>query len=190
MQLNNESLQNTNIQIWLKFVLIDFKFSFHYCYVHLNLVPVQCCYYTTIIIPSDYQTMIIPSVQLSSQFGTLCNYFSPSCQSDRFQLGIPADFYRSKAQTPSSFSSLSSYSPVQKQRPSADQLLRSRADGDLLLAALRQFLYRGGIENSGLRKETSQSRPLKTGRTQDPLTSVDGTCSRVEHEDRLLLACK
>ncbi|XP_076601155.1 receptor-type tyrosine-protein phosphatase N2-like isoform X1 [Chaetodon auriga] len=131
-------------------------------------------------------------------------------KSDRFQSGSPADFYRSKAQTstlrssPSSFSSLSSFSPLQKQRPPADQLLATQAEGDLLLAALRQYLsrhlslhrgglspeeqedpssrlrpfYSNGIENSGLKKESSKSRPFKMGRTQgasakDPLTSVD-----------------
>ncbi|XP_070700752.1 receptor-type tyrosine-protein phosphatase N2-like [Pempheris klunzingeri] len=131
-------------------------------------------------------------------------------KSDRFQPGIPTDFYRSKAQTspqrssPSSFASLSSFSPQQKQRTPADQLLATQTEGDLLLGALRQYLsgrlspYRGGvspekqeapssrlrpfysngIETSGLKKETSQSRLLKMGRTQgvsgkDPLTSVD-----------------
>ncbi|XP_042353947.1 receptor-type tyrosine-protein phosphatase N2-like isoform X2 [Plectropomus leopardus] len=131
-------------------------------------------------------------------------------KSDRFQPGIPADFYRSKAQisaqksSPSSFSSLSSFLPLQKQRPPADQLLATQAEGDLLLGALRQYLsghlslhsggmspeeqeapsprlrplYSDGIENSGLKKETSKSRLLKLGRTQgdlvkDPLTSVD-----------------
>ncbi|XP_078029087.1 receptor-type tyrosine-protein phosphatase N2-like isoform X1 [Epinephelus lanceolatus] len=131
-------------------------------------------------------------------------------KSDRFQSGIPADFYRSKAQisaqksSPSSFSSLSSFLPLQKQRPPADQLLATQAEGDLLLGALRQYLsghlslhgvemspeeqagpsprlrplYSDGIENSGLKKETSKSRLLKLGRTQgdsvkDPLTSVD-----------------
>lgn len=43
---------------------------------------------------------------------------------------------------------------------------------------LRPF-YSNGIENPGLKKETSKSRLLKMGRTQgasvkDPLTSVDG----------------
>lgn len=118
-------------------------------------------------------------------------------QSDRFQSGIPADFFRSKAQTPSHFSPLSSLSPVQKQRPPANQLLATQAEGELLLAALRQYLsvglspdqqedplsrlrpfYSSGIENSGLKKETG---PLKMGRTQggsvkDPLSSVDGMC--------------
>lgn len=124
-------------------------------------------------------------------------HFSFFFQSDRFQSGIPADFYRSKAQTPSDFSPLSSLSPVQKQRPPADQLLATQAEGELLLAALRQYLsvgvspdqredplsrlrpfYSNGIENSGLKKET---RPLNMGRTQggsvkDPLSSVDGLC--------------
>uniref|UniRef100_A0A8P4KMM0 Receptor-type tyrosine-protein phosphatase N2 n=1 Tax=Dicentrarchus labrax TaxID=13489 RepID=A0A8P4KMM0_DICLA len=136
---------------------------------------------------------------------------SPQGKSDRFQSGIPADFYRSKAQTsaqrssPSSFSSLSSFLPVQKQqRPPADRLLATQAEGDLLLSTLRQYLsghlslhrggvgpeeqeapasrlrpfYSNGIENSGLKKETSKPRLLKMGRTQgaavkDPLTSVD-----------------
>ncbi|KAM9349317.1 receptor-type tyrosine-protein phosphatase N2-like [Symphorus nematophorus] len=135
---------------------------------------------------------------------------STPIKGDRFQSGSPSDFYRSKAQTspqrssPSSFSSPSSYLPLQKQRPPADQLLATQAEGDLLLAALRQYLsghvslhrvgmspeeqegpssrlrpfYGNGIENSGLKKETSKSRPLKMGRTQgasvkDPLSSVD-----------------
>ncbi|XP_029971640.1 receptor-type tyrosine-protein phosphatase N2-like [Salarias fasciatus] len=126
-------------------------------------------------------------------------------KSERFQSGIPADFYRSKAQTapqkssPSGFSSLSSFQPVQKQRPPDIQLLASQADGDLLLAALRQYLsgrlslhgggvapseqeapslrlrplYGNGIENPG-----PKSRLLKTGRPQaapakEPLSSVD-----------------
>ncbi|XP_073347940.1 receptor-type tyrosine-protein phosphatase N2-like isoform X1 [Pagrus major] len=123
---------------------------------------------------------------------------------DRFQSGIPADIYRSKAQTSpqrmSSSSSLSSFLALPKQRPpSGQQLLATQAEGDLLLAALRRYLsghlgvspeeeedpssrlrtfYGNGIENSGLKKESSNLRPLKTGRTQaasvkDPLTSVD-----------------
>lgn len=124
-------------------------------------------------------------------------------QSDRFQSGIPADFYRSKAQAqkspPSSFSSLSSFQPVQKQRPSANQLLSTQAEGDLLLGTLRQYLsgraslhsggaspserlrtfYGNGMQNSGLKKEASKSRLVNMGRTQGvvakvPLTSVDG----------------
>lgn len=136
---------------------------------------------------------------------------STAGKAERFQLGVPADFPRSKAQTsaqtsaqrspPSSFSSLSSFSPVLKQRPAAtDQLLATQADGDLLLAALRQYLsghlslhrgeeqggpsprlrpfYGNGIENSGLKKETTKARPLMVERLQgasakDPLTSVD-----------------
>ncbi|KAM6989487.1 receptor-type tyrosine-protein phosphatase N2-like [Tautogolabrus adspersus] len=131
-------------------------------------------------------------------------------KSDRFQSGIPADFYRSMAQPSSQRSSLSSFSPVssvlplQKQRPPPGQLLATQAEGDLLLGALRQYLsghlslhgggaspdeqgapsprlrpfYSNRIENSGLKTETLQPRPLKTGRTQgapvrDPLTSVD-----------------
>lgn len=126
-------------------------------------------------------------------------------QNDRFQSGIPADLYRSKPQIsaqkspPSSFSSLSSFQPVQKQRPPANQLLATQAEGDLLLGALRQYLsghaslhsggaspferlrtfYSNRIENSGLKKETSKSRLVNMGRPQgalpkDPLTSVDG----------------
>ncbi|XP_071346335.1 receptor-type tyrosine-protein phosphatase N2-like isoform X2 [Trachinotus anak] len=123
---------------------------------------------------------------------------STSGKSDRFQSGIPADFYRSKAQmsaqksSPSSFSSLSSLQPQQKQRPLANQLLATQTESDLLLGALRQYLsghlslHSGGvspeehkaassrltpfysniIENSGLKKETSKSRLLKMGRTQ------------------------
>ncbi|XP_029381160.1 receptor-type tyrosine-protein phosphatase N2-like isoform X2 [Echeneis naucrates] len=119
-------------------------------------------------------------------------------KSDRFQPGLPADVYRSKAQTsaqkspPSSFSSLSSLQPQQKQRPLASQLLATQADGDLLLGALRRYLsgrlslhgsaarpeeqqaapsrpmpfYSNGGENAGLKKETSKSRLLKMGRTQ------------------------
>uniref|UniRef100_A0A3Q1AH79 Protein tyrosine phosphatase receptor type N2 n=1 Tax=Amphiprion ocellaris TaxID=80972 RepID=A0A3Q1AH79_AMPOC len=105
---------------------------------------------------------------------------------------------------PSSFSSFSSLQPLQKQRPPADQLLAMRAEGDLLLGTLRRYLsghlsphgggsspaeeetpsfrprpfYGNGIENSGLKKETTKPRLLKMGRTQgasvkDPLTSVD-----------------
>ncbi|XP_042283745.1 receptor-type tyrosine-protein phosphatase N2-like isoform X3 [Thunnus maccoyii] len=133
-----------------------------------------------------------------------------SAPGKNMQSGIPADFYRSKAQTvaqkasPSSFSSLSSFQPLQKQRPPADQLLGMQAEGDLLLGALRQYLsgrlslnggdvspeeqqapssrlrpfYSNGIENAGLKKETSKPRLPKTGRTQgasvkEPLTYVD-----------------
>ncbi|XP_038573213.1 receptor-type tyrosine-protein phosphatase N2-like [Micropterus salmoides] len=123
---------------------------------------------------------------------------STQSKSDRFQSGVPADLYRSKAQTsaqrssPSSFSPLSSFLPLQKQRPPGDQLLATQAEGDLLLGALRQYLsehlslhrggvspegqeapssrlrpfYNNGIENSGLKKETAKSRLLKLGRTQ------------------------
>ncbi|XP_029308859.1 receptor-type tyrosine-protein phosphatase N2-like [Cottoperca gobio] len=121
---------------------------------------------------------------------------STAGKSDRFQSGAPADYYRSKAQK-SSPASLSSFTPLQKQRPPADQLLATQAEGDFLLGALRQYLslhtggvnpeeqeappprlrpfYSNGIENSGLKKETPKSRLLK-GRTQgvkQPLTSVD-----------------
>ncbi|MEQ2206097.1 hypothetical protein XENOCAPTIV_022910, partial [Xenoophorus captivus] len=79
-------------------------------------------------------------------------------------------------------------------------LLASQADGDLLLAALKQYVlghlslhsggikqeapslwlrpfYDNGIENPGLKKETSQSRPVKTGSSpvasaKEPLTSL------------------
>lgn len=93
-------------------------------------------------------------------------------QSDRFQSGIPADFYRSKAQTasqkasPSSFSSFSSFQALQKQRPPADQLLGMQAEGDLLLGALRQYLsghlplHGGGVspEEQQQQQQPSSSR--------------------------------
>ncbi|KAM4556086.1 receptor-type tyrosine-protein phosphatase N2-like [Fundulus diaphanus] len=91
--------------------------------------------------------------------------------------------------------------PVQKQGPLSNQLLSSQADRDLLLAALRQYLsrhrsrlsggmkqeapaprlrhfYDNGIGNPALKKETLQSRPLKTASSpgasaKEPLTSVD-----------------
>ncbi|KAM3605357.1 uncharacterized protein V6R79_024416 [Siganus canaliculatus] len=86
---------------------------------------------------------------------------------------------------------------VQKQRPPSDQLLTKQAKGDLLLAALRQFLsagvspvdhddplsrlrpsYNNGVKSSAIRKEYSKSGSIKMGRTQglslsNPLTSVD-----------------
>lgn len=135
---------------------------------------------------------------------TSTSSLSAPSKNDRFQSGIPADLYRSKPQIsaqkspPSSFSSLSSFQPVQKQRPPANQLLATQAEGDLLLGALRQYLsghaslhsggaspserlrtfYSNRIENSGLKKETSKSRLVNMGRPQgalpkDPLTSVD-----------------
>ncbi|CAB1454160.1 unnamed protein product [Pleuronectes platessa] len=133
---------------------------------------------------------------------------------ERFQSGIPADAHRPKAQTsaqnssPSSFYSLPSRQPLEKQRPLVDQRLATQSEGELLLGALRRYLsgrlslhgggggpeepgapssrprpsFTGGVENPGLRKETSNPRLLKTGRTQgasvkEPLSSVDGTCS-------------
>ncbi|MEQ2302317.1 hypothetical protein AMECASPLE_005576, partial [Ameca splendens] len=91
--------------------------------------------------------------------------------------------------------------PLQKQGPLSNQLLASQADGDLLLAALKQYVlghlslhsggikqeapspwlrpfYDNGIENPGLKMETSQSRLVKTGSSpvasaKEPLTSVD-----------------
>lgn len=135
---------------------------------------------------------------------TSTSSLSAASKNDRFQSGIPADLYRSNSQIsaqkspPSSFSSLSSFQPVQKQRPPANQLLATQAEGDLLLGALRQYLsghaslhsggaspserlrtfYSNRIENSGLKKETSKSRLVNMGRPQgalpkDPLTSVD-----------------
>ncbi|MEQ2189083.1 hypothetical protein GOODEAATRI_021585, partial [Goodea atripinnis] len=102
----------------------------------------------------------------------------------------------------SSFSSCLSFQPLQKQGPLSNQLLASQADGDLLLAALKQYVlghlslhsggikqeapspwlrpfYDNGIQNPGLKKETSQSRLVKTGSSpvasaKEPLTSVDG----------------
>ncbi|XP_062259698.1 receptor-type tyrosine-protein phosphatase N2-like [Platichthys flesus] len=131
-------------------------------------------------------------------------------KSDRFQSGIPADAHRPKAQTsaqnssPSSFYSLSSRQPLEKQRPLVDQRLATQSEGELLLGALRRYLsgrlslhgggggpeepgapssrprpsFTGGVENPGLRKETSNPRLLKTGRTQgasvkEPLSPVD-----------------
>ncbi|XP_078143664.1 receptor-type tyrosine-protein phosphatase N2-like [Centroberyx gerrardi] len=94
--------------------------------------------------------------------------------------------------------------PLQKERPAAAQRLGSQAEAELLLSALRRFLsgqlalqggggnperqeapssrlrpfYSNGIENSGLKKETSKSRLLRMGGSQgssvkDPLSSVD-----------------
>lgn len=113
--------------------------------------------------------------------------------------------------SPSGLFAPSSRQPLERQRPPANQRLASQSEGDLLLGALRQYLsghwslhggavqpaeqgspwsrltpsHSVGIENSGLKKETSTSRLLKMGRTQgasvkDPLTSVDGTCSPVQ----------
>nr|XP_020468087.1 receptor-type tyrosine-protein phosphatase N2-like isoform X2 [Monopterus albus] len=135
---------------------------------------------------------LLPKMPSAASLGT------PS-KSDRFQVGIPLEVYRSKAQTsaqrssPSSFSSLPSLQTLQKQRPPANQLVVSQAEGGLLLGALRQYLSRqlslhGGvvspdqheaslsrprpfyssrIENSGLKKDTLKSRLLKMGRTQE-----------------------
>nr|XP_029137547.1 receptor-type tyrosine-protein phosphatase N2-like [Labrus bergylta] len=114
-------------------------------------------------------------------------------KSDRFQSGIPADFFRPMAPPSPQRSSLSSLLPLQKQRPSPGQLLATQADGDLLLGTLRQYLsghlslhsggaspdeqgapsprlrpfYSNGIEESGLKTETLQPGPLKAGRTQE-----------------------
>ncbi|XP_028284078.1 receptor-type tyrosine-protein phosphatase N2-like [Parambassis ranga] len=135
---------------------------------------------------------LLPKTQSASGLST-------TGKSDRFQSGISADFYRSKTPTSAQKSSSpSSFPSPQKQRPPADQLLAARADGDLLLGALRQYLSGRlslhspteqqapsqrlrpfyGIDNSGLRKESSKSRLLKLGRTQgasvkEPLSSVD-----------------
>uniref|UniRef100_A0A1A8DAQ8 Protein tyrosine phosphatase, receptor type, N polypeptide 2 n=1 Tax=Nothobranchius kadleci TaxID=1051664 RepID=A0A1A8DAQ8_NOTKA len=93
---------------------------------------------------------------------------------------------------------------LQKAGPPSSQLLTTQADRDLLLGALRRYLaghlfrhggrvnpseqeapslrlrpfYNNGIENPGLKKETSKSRLLKAGRipgasVKEPLTSVD-----------------
>lgn len=132
----------------------------------------------------------------------LCLFF----QSERF----PADFYLSQAQTspqksaPSSFSALSSLQPQQKQRPVAKQLLSAQSEGDLLLAALRQYLsgrlslhagglnpeeleaasprlapfYSSGFESPGLKTDTLKSRLLKMGRT--PGASVKDPLSTID----------
>ncbi|CAN9502808.1 unnamed protein product [Ophioblennius macclurei] len=96
-------------------------------------------------------------------------------KSERFQSGIPADFYRSKVQTapqkssPSGFSPLSSSSSsssFQQQRPPDSQLLASQAEGDLLLAALRRYLsgrlspHGGGVEQEA---PPPRLRPLYGG---------------------------
>jgi len=131
--------------------------------------------------------------------------FLVSFQSDRFQSGIPADFYRPK---PKISSQKPPSSPLPGQRPPGAQLLATQAEGDLLLGALRRYLsgrlsphggragpeepeapesrprpFYSAAENPGLQKDTAKSRVLKSGRTQgasarDPLTSVDGTCFR------------
>ncbi|KAF7647619.1 hypothetical protein LDENG_00169020 [Lucifuga dentata] len=128
---------------------------------------------------------------------------SSAGQSDRFQSGLPADFYRSQAaaaaqKSSPSFPSISSLQPQPKQRPPAARLLATQLEGDLLLATLRQYVsgqlsedretppsssrlrpfYSNRIENSGLKKESSKSRLLKAGGGQgasvkDPLSSVD-----------------
>ncbi|XP_076005158.1 receptor-type tyrosine-protein phosphatase N2-like [Genypterus blacodes] len=114
-------------------------------------------------------------------------------KSERFQSGIPADFYRSKSQqagaqksSAPSFPSLASLQPLPKQRPPVAELLATQAEGRLLLAALRQFLsgqlslqgggvgveapasrlrpyYSNRVESPGLKKESSKSRLLKMG---------------------------
>ncbi|KAM6920640.1 solute carrier organic anion transporter family member 5A1b [Lycodopsis pacificus] len=130
---------------------------------------------------------------------------STQVKGERFQSGTPADFYRSEAQivpqksSPSGFSSLPSFLPLQEQRPPDEQLLATQAEGDLLLGALRRYLslYGGRVspeeqeapstrlrpfysraDNPGPKKDASKSRLVKLGRTQgasvkDPLTSVD-----------------
>uniref|UniRef100_A0A3Q3BHH3 Receptor-type tyrosine-protein phosphatase N2-like n=1 Tax=Kryptolebias marmoratus TaxID=37003 RepID=A0A3Q3BHH3_KRYMA len=92
---------------------------------------------------------------------------------------------------------------LQKPVPASSSRLATQADADLLLGALRQYLpghlfqhsggvnppeqeasprlrpfYNNGIENPGLKKDSSKSRLLKTGKTlgtsaKEPLTSVD-----------------
>ncbi|KAM4604706.1 receptor-type tyrosine-protein phosphatase N2-like [Polymixia lowei] len=112
------------------------------------------------------------------------------------QLGFPADYYQSKTQgvsqksSPPSFSSLSSFQPPRPERPPASsRLLGTGAEGDLLVAALRQYLsgqlslqgggvnpkdqeapssrlrpfYSNAIEHSGLKKEASKSKLLEMG---------------------------
>lgn len=100
---------------------------------------------------------------------------------------------------------------MQRLRPAANELLTTKADGDLLLGALRRYLsrhgvlhggrvspeehdgpsshlrpyYSTGIENSGLKKETSKTWLPKMGRTQDPLTSVDGMCLKAQLDEFL-----
>ncbi|KAM6919191.1 receptor-type tyrosine-protein phosphatase N2-like [Xenentodon cancila] len=116
---------------------------------------------------------------------------STASKSDLFQPGISADSYRSLKQKspPSRFSSLSSFQPLEKQRAPTNQLLALQADGDRLLGTLGRYLsgqqapprrlrpfQASDVEKSGLKKETSKSRLLKTGGTQGasvPLTSVD-----------------
>ncbi|KAM3866109.1 receptor-type tyrosine-protein phosphatase N2-like [Diretmus argenteus] len=122
-------------------------------------------------------------------------------KSERFQSGSAADYYRSQVQagaqksSPPGFSSLSSFQPRPKERPpSSPQLLASQAEGELLVAALRQYLsgqlslqggagnpedqqaaasssrarpfYSNRIENPGLKKENVKSRLLKMGGAQ------------------------
>ncbi|KAG7524450.1 receptor-type tyrosine-protein phosphatase N2-like [Solea senegalensis] len=120
--------------------------------------------------------------------------------SDTFQSGLPADFPHLKAQTLAQKSSPSSFSSLSSRQSLASHLLATQFDGNLLLSALRQYLsghlpplhgeeqgvppsrprppHSNGIENSGLKKDTLKTRPLKMGRTQgasakDLLTSVD-----------------
>lgn len=101
------------------------------------------------------------------------------------------DSHRPRTQTPSSFSALPSFPPLQKQSPASRQLQAMRADGELLLAALRRYLsmaeppshlrpvFNNRMETSGPKKESSKSRPGLTataqlGSIKEPLTSVDG----------------
>lgn len=87
---------------------------------------------------------------------------------------------------------LDSHRPrTQTQSPASHQLQAVRADGELLLAALRRYLSMGErpshlrpvfnnrMETSGPKKESSKSRPgltatAQVGSIKDPLTSVDG----------------
>ncbi|XP_056913826.1 receptor-type tyrosine-protein phosphatase N2-like isoform X2 [Takifugu flavidus] len=119
-------------------------------------------------------------------------------KSPAFGLSAPGktdlfDSRRSRTQTPSSFSALPSFPPLQKQSPVSHQLHAMQADGQLLLAALRRYLSMGEqqeppshlrplfnnrMETSGPREESSKSRPVLTAKAQvgsikDPLTSVD-----------------
>ncbi|XP_040911140.1 receptor-type tyrosine-protein phosphatase N2-like [Toxotes jaculatrix] len=116
---------------------------------------------------------------------------SPPGKSDRFQSGIPAEFYRSKAQTsaqkssPSSFSPLSSLQPLQKQRPLGKQLLASQSEVDLLLDALRQYLsgrlslHGGAVSPEEHEAPSSRLRPFYGDGIENPALKKESSKPRL-----------
>ncbi|XP_041697904.1 receptor-type tyrosine-protein phosphatase N2-like [Coregonus clupeaformis] len=116
------------------------------------------------------------------RLGLLSQALSPTgpkrpSKSDRYQSGVFSDYYRPKSQGEGNFSPLSFFQPPYQDRPSA-------GDGDLLVAALRHYLYGQGPPQTG--GATPLLRPSYSN-SIDSAGPKENSQSQTPNLDRLLL---